>query len=405
VTAIHLDGVSKRYWKLSERSLIGSVRQLVRQDRTELWVLRDIDLEVARGETIGLIGRNGAGKSTLLRLMAGVTQPTSGRMTTRGRTVPLLSVGVGFHQEMTGRENVFVNAMLLGLTRQQVAARFDEIVEFAELADFIDTPVKFYSSGMFMRLGFAVAIHVDPDILLVDEVLAVGDIGFQLRCFERMRALQRSGTTIVFVSHSMPAIHVLCPRTVVMHRGQVAFDGDTETGVARYHELLHDPDDPSGGSAEVRIVATELLVDGLAAEVIDQEQEVNVRAVLRFERPVSDPQVVFRVLTADGTLAYHLVTVLGERYRSYEPGEEATVEIAFRPRLGGGTFRVALYVTDRTGGDFLAADPNGPAFFVPPRVGVGGIADLAARISVDGVPRSEHTSQRFVSDASALEAF
>jgi ABC-type polysaccharide/polyol phosphate transport system ATPase subunit len=404
VTAIHLDGVSKRYWKVKERTLLSSMRQLMRQDRTELWALRDVDLTLERGETIGMIGRNGAGKSTLLRLLAGVSQPTAGRMVTRGRTVPLLSVGVGFHQEMTGRENVYVNGMLLGLSRQEVASRFDEIVAFAELDEFIDTPVKFYSSGMFMRLGFAVAIHVDPDILLVDEVLAVGDVGFQLRCFERMRDLQHSGTTIVFVSHSMQAIHLLCPRTVVMHRGRVAFDGETETGVARYHELLLEPDEPSSESSAVTLVERQLLADGAPVEAVQQDQVLTYRAVLRFHQEVSDPQVVFRVLTGDGTLAYHMGTVAGDRWRTYAPGDEAVVETTFEPRFGGGgTFRVALYVAANDSKTMLFGDPNGPSFFVPPQLGVGGIADLRATITVDGLPRTDHPSLRFGSGMSAMD--
>src|SRR5262249_15128835 len=157
---------------------------------------------------------------------------------TCGRIAPLLSVGVGFHQEMTGRENIAVNGMLLGLSKKRIDALFDEIVGFAELEDFIDTPVKFYSSGMYMRLGFSVAIHSEPDILLVDEVLAVGDVGFRLRSLERMRALQQSGCALVFVSHWLHAVQMLCPRTVCMHRGMVVFDGRTDEAIAKHHELL-----------------------------------------------------------------------------------------------------------------------------------------------------------------------
>src|SRR3954467_8380847 len=182
--AIEMRGVGKRYWKIQERSLLRSLVPFGPENRSEFWALRDADLTVAPGETLGIIGRNGAGKSTMLRLLAGVTRPTTGTIVTRGRVAPLLSVGVGFHQEMTGRENIYVNAMLLGFDRARIDRVFDDVVDFADLGEFIDTPVKFYSTGMYMRLGFSVAMNVEPDVLLVDEVLAVGDIGFRLRSFD-----------------------------------------------------------------------------------------------------------------------------------------------------------------------------------------------------------------------------
>jgi ABC-type polysaccharide/polyol phosphate transport system ATPase subunit len=400
--AIELRSVSKRYWKIRERSLLRSMVPLGPPNRTELWALRGLNMRVDPGETAGIIGRNGAGKSTLLRLLAGVTRPSRGTMVTRGRVAPLLSVGVGFHQEMTGRENVLVNGMLLGLTKAEVAARFDDIVGFAELDEFIDTPVKFYSSGMFMRLGFSVAIHVDPDVLLVDEVLAVGDVGFQLRCFDRMRALQRGGTTILFVSHSMHAIHQLCPRAILVDRGRIAFDGPTESAIARYHEALAAGDDDSG-PAVVRVTSRELLMaDGSPVEAVDQGHELEYRTTLRFERAVDGPQVWFRVIAEDGTLAYGIATTVGDSWRSFSEGEEAEVAVTFRPRFGGGgTFRIAVVVTDDDFGTVLMQDENGPSFFVPPRTGVQGVADLGADIMIDGEPRSSHRSLRFADLPSA----
>jgi ABC-2 type transport system ATP-binding protein len=394
--AIELDGVAKRYWRLKERSILRSMVPFGGPNRSELWALRDVDLRIAPGETVGMIGRNGAGKSTLLRLLAGVSQPTEGQLTIRGRIAPLLSVGVGFHQEMTGRENVHVNGMLLGLSKREIADRFDAIVEFAELADFIDTPVKFYSSGMFMRLGFAVAIHVDPEVLLVDEVLAVGDVGFQLRCFDRMRALQRSGTTILFVSHSMHAIQLLCPRTVLMHRGRIEADGPTEGVIARYHELLSREGEGNDGDAAIQVVHRDLeLAGGGRVEVVEQDQPLTYRTRLRFARPVDAPQIFFRVLAEDGTIAYGRKTTLGDGWRSFAAGEEATVAIDFRPAFGGGgTFRVGIVVTDDDGRDVLMHDQNGPSFYVPPRLGVEGVADLGATIAVDGEARTNHRSLR-----------
>jgi ABC-2 type transport system ATP-binding protein len=387
--AIELRRVGKRYWKLKERSLLRTLSPFGPPNRTKLWALRSVNVTVEQGETIGLIGRNGAGKSTLLRLLAGVTQPTAGTVITRGRIAPLLSVGVGFHQEMTARENIYVNGMLLGLKKPEIAARFDDIVAFAELEEFIDTPVKFYSSGMYMRLGFSVAIHVEPDVLLVDEVLAVGDVAFQLRCFDRMRDLQRSGTTIVFVSHSVHTVHTLCPRAVLVHRGRVEFDGRTDEAIARYHELLVSGDDQEAG-APIRVVGRELFADGEPVNAIDQDRILTYRTTLRFERAIRSPQLVFRVMAENGTVAYGMSTTIGDGWRSFAAGEEATAEVVFRPRLGGGTFRIVMVVKDDAANNVLFQDENGLSFYVTPRLGVFGVADLEATIVIDGVPRTEH---------------
>lgn len=386
--AIVLAGVSKRYWKISERSLLRSLVPFGPPNRSELWALRDISCRVGKGETVGVIGHNGAGKTTLLRLLAGVSQPTTGTVTIRGRIAPLLSVGVGFHQEMSGRENVFVNGMLLGLTRAEVKARFDDIVSFADLGDFIDTPVKFYSSGMFMRLGFAVAVHVSPEILLVDEVLAVGDVAFQLRCLDRMRDLQRSGTTVVFVSHALHAVNLLCPRTIVLSEGCVEFDGPTEMAIATYHRLLK-TGDPTSAST-VGIVNQMLLgTGGSPVEDVEQGQTLTFVMTLRFLQPVDGPGINFRVVSEDGTMAYSMQTVIGERWRSYRAGDEATVRVDFRPRMGGGgTFHISVDVTDSVT-NILATSPRGPSFYLPPLFGVGGLADLEAAITIDGENRTD----------------
>jgi len=395
---IELDGVCKRYWQITERSLVRALIRVGAPNRSELWALRDIDLRVGRGETVGIIGHNGAGKSTLLRLLAGVSQPTTGTVTIRGRIAPLLSVGVGFHPEMTGRENVFVNGMLLGLNRSEIRARFDEIVEFAGLADFIDTPVKFYSSGMFMRLGFSVAVQVDPDVLIVDEVLAVGDIAFQLRCLDRMRDLQRAGTTIMFVSHHLHAVNLLCPRAVVVDHGQISFDGPTEAAIARYHQLLK----TSGGQpddAPVRVLTRELLLeDGSPVGHLDQSQQLTYVMTVRFEEAVDGPGVTFRVMSEDGMLAYSMQTLIGERWRQYPSGSQAEVRIRFRPRLGGGgTYHLSVDLTDRHA-TILTTDLEGPSFYVPPLYGVGGSADLEGAITVDGVPRTEYRWARLANE-------
>jgi ABC-type polysaccharide/polyol phosphate transport system ATPase subunit len=206
-----------------------------RADRPkEFWPLRDVSFEIRRGELVGVIGVNGSGKSTLLRLIAGAAYPNEGELAVRGRIAPLLALGAGFHPDMTGRECIEINATALGLSKQEIAERLDTIIAFAELTDFIDTPVRYYSSGMLARLGFSVAVHTDPDLMLVDEVLAVGDHAFQLKCMARIESLHQGGTTIVFVSHSAEQVQRLCDRVLWLKQGRLVADGPAEEILAAY---------------------------------------------------------------------------------------------------------------------------------------------------------------------------
>ena len=206
--------------------------------RQELWALRHVNLEVPEGQTVGLLGANGSGKSTLLGLVAGILPPSSGAVRVRGRIGSLLELGAGFNGELSGRENVFLNASLLGIPRRDILRRFDEIVAFAELQPFIDTQVKHYSSGMYVRLGFAVAVHADPDVLLVDEVLAVGDDAYQRRCLAKVAELQAHGRTILFVTHALDLVPRICQRAVVLDHGRLVHDGDPTAGAAALRKLL-----------------------------------------------------------------------------------------------------------------------------------------------------------------------
>ena len=202
--------------------------------REAFWALRDVSFELAAGDVLGIVGRNGAGKSTLLKVLSRITEPTEGRLVLRGRVASLLEVGTGFHPELTGRENIFLNGAILGMTRAEIVRKFDEIVAFAEVERFLDTPVKRYSSGMYVRLAFAVAAHLEPEILVVDEVLAVGDAEFQRKCIGKMRDVSRGGRTVLFVSHNMAAIQALCSRVVVLHAGRKVADGDPAASIASY---------------------------------------------------------------------------------------------------------------------------------------------------------------------------
>jgi ABC-type polysaccharide/polyol phosphate transport system ATPase subunit len=232
--AVELDRVSKRY-AVGERR--GALAAPWRQ-RASLWALRELSLQVAQGESVGLIGHNGAGKTTVLRLLAGITRPTHGRVRTTGRVASLINLGAGFHPELTGRENIYLNGVILGLSRREVQARYEAIVEFADLGAYIDTPLKRYSSGMFARLGFAVAAHVDPDVLLVDEVLSVGDVSFQDRSIRKMLSFRDSGQAILFVSHNLSAIEMMCQRTVWLDHGQVRLAGPTAEVVRAYLDAV-----------------------------------------------------------------------------------------------------------------------------------------------------------------------
>ncbi len=214
--------------------LTGKGRTKSKTEVEQFWALKNAFFEVKRGEVVGIIGRNGAGKSTLLKILSRITEPTTGRVAINGRVASLLEVGTGFHPELTGRENIFLNGAILGMQRGEIRRKFDDIVDFAQVARFLDTPVKHYSSGMYVRLAFAVAAHLEPEILIVDEVLAVGDAAFQKKCLGKMGEVVRHGRTIIFVSHNMPILNQLCPRAIQLHEGQLVRQGPTAEVVAEY---------------------------------------------------------------------------------------------------------------------------------------------------------------------------
>ncbi len=242
-TIIKVDGLSKKYrlgathgYKTFRESLVNAVKAPFSKsrEREEVWALKDVSFEVKRGEVLGIIGRNGAGKSTLLKILSRITEPTSGRVELRGRVGSLLEVGTGFHPELTGKENVYLYGTILGMRSSEISRKYDEIVAFAELERFMETPVKRYSSGMYMRLAFSVAAHLEPEILLVDEVLAVGDAIFQRKCIKKMQEAASCGRTILFVSHNIPAITSFCGRAILFEGGSVSYAGGVEEAVDKY---------------------------------------------------------------------------------------------------------------------------------------------------------------------------
>src|ERR1041385_9065638 len=276
---IEVERLSKRYaigrLRKTSRSLRESIGEttsalisrLLRRTRdddaspSEIWALKDISFNVAQGESIGVVGHNGAGKSTLLKILARITEPSAGRAVLWGRTASLLEVGTGFHPDLTGRENVFLNGAILGMGRHEIQRKFDEIVAFAEVEQFVDTPVKHYSSGMYMRLAFAVAAHLDPEILIVDEVLAVGDIAFQRKCLGKLQAVSGEGRTVIFVSHNMGAVSRLCTRGILLEAGRIAFEGEVEELTRRYSGI--------GGQSRTRWTASDSPVPAAGGRLLE----------------------------------------------------------------------------------------------------------------------------------------
>lgn len=359
--AIAVRGVSKRYYiahrthptTLAERIVQAARHPFARDEREALWALKDCSFDVARGDLIGIIGRNGAGKSTLLKLLSRITEPTEGEILMYGRIGALLEVGTGFHPELTGRENVYLNGTILGMRRREVAARFDEIVAFAEVERFLDTPVKHYSSGMYVRLAFSVAAHLEPEILIVDEVLAVGDAEFQRKCLGKMEAVAHAGRTVLFVSHNMQAVSTLTRRTLVLDHGTCAFDGATADGIAFYRALqAAHADAPASYSAPPGTTGNHVA----AARVVTSEPGGAHRcgAPIRFEFTLEIPKASgaltfsFEVADADDHAICQLWCFDREaRFRRDAGRYRLTFEVpSFRAYKGSHTIRTSLF--DRT---------------------------------------------------------
>jgi ABC-2 type transport system ATP-binding protein len=299
--AIKVRDVSKRFRIYREKPTSLKQRLLTSRSRAEdFWALRDVALDVGEGSTFGLIGHNGSGKTTLLKCVAGILRPTSGAILQRGRLAALLELGAGFHPELTGRENVYLNASFLGLSRKQTDAAFDDIVAFAELEQFIDTEVKFYSSGMLVRLGFAVAVYVEPDVLLIDEVLAVGDEAFQAKCLNRVREFQREGRTIVLVTHALDTVTEICDRAAMLHHGELhAIGMPAEVVREMRHVLLGMADPgfvPEQGTREVEIIEVQIVrPDGSSHGAILSGDPLTIVVDVRQNETVDDLDVDFAV--------------------------------------------------------------------------------------------------------------
>jgi ABC-2 type transport system ATP-binding protein len=301
-SAIEVHDLSKRFRVFREKPTSVKQRVLTAHARAEdFWALQDITFDVVEGSTFGLIGHNGSGKTTLLKCIAGILRPTSGRILQRGRLAALLELGAGFHPELTGRENVYLNASFLGLSRKETDKAYDAIVDFAEIEDFMDNQVKFYSSGMLVRLGFAVAVHVDPEVLLVDEVLAVGDEAFQAKCIARVREFQREGRTIVLVTHALDTVREICDRAAMLHHGDLHALGQADDVVREMRYVLLGVTDPGfvpeQGTREAEIAEVQLVrADGRGEGPVRIGDPLTIAIDVRMNEPVDDLDVDFAVL-------------------------------------------------------------------------------------------------------------
>jgi len=372
--AVDVVDVSKRYRLYHERnqSLKASIMRGRRARYEEFWALRDVALEVRAGITFGLIGENGSGKSTLLKCMARILRPDRGTITTNGKVSALLELGAGFHPELSGRENVFLNGSILGLGKKQLRARFDEIVAFAGLEQFIDSPVKNYSSGMYVRLGFSVAINVDPDILLIDEVLAVGDAEFQRRCTDKFAELRAEGKTIVIVTHSLATVKEMCDEAALLEHGILEAVGNAAEVVDRYLGDVFSASTTTGGCSGSIIERIDLLdAQGRPVELVRTGDPVTLRFHFAMPEPLIDPVLVASIHTLDGLELSRPRVRLRHLFDGAVPAAGAVdFRITSLPMLAG-TYDVTAAVIE-----------SGAASGVPDRT-------KALRIAVERVPGSD----------------
>jgi len=383
---VRIENVSKKFRKGemydSLRDLIPALaRWLVRSARvplgaSEFWALRDVSFEVRRGEAFGIIGPNGAGKSTILKLLCGIMKPTVGTVSVRGSVSALIEVGAGFHPDLTGRENILLNGTILGMSQQEIRRKFDEIVAFAELEEFIDTPVKRYSTGMYARLGFAVAAHVEPDLLIVDEVLSVGDYLFQRKCMERMKAVVAGGATVLFVSHKLRAISELCPRSLLLDHGRVVMIGSTDEVIRRYF------DHPSVGRGDDHgkdVYLSRVSIQGADGRTASFESGSKAWVDLEVTacRTAQRVAVVMQITGENDVDAFNTSNArLGADMVSLKAGQKLHCQFELALHLAPGAYTVAVSVRRYDIGLLYDRWAAATTFVIHSRVDVGGIANL-----------------------------
>lgn len=328
-----LPALAKRLWS-------GPPKGLTAQ---EFWALRDVSFELHRGDSLGIIGPNGSGKSTTLKLLSRILKPDQGSVQVNGRYGALIELGAGFHPDLTGRENIYLNGTILGMKRAEITRKFDEIVAFAELEEFLDTPVKRYSSGMYARLGFSVAAHVDPEVLIVDEVLSVGDYHFQEKCFKKMGEFTRNGTTLIFVSHNLTAVGTLCKNALLLHKGIPVFQGEVQKAIQQYHALYAE-DTKSGGLEITRVSLTD--ASGEEREVFEPGEAAVFTVQMKALADISNAHACMYVNTRDGQSLFDTATSRHSDARlTLAKGECATAVFRMDLNLQNGVFPLGFSVS------------------------------------------------------------
>lgn len=364
--AIVLQGVSKRYTLTKERPLL--LKNLfVPSKKEEIWALKDVSLEIKKGETIGIIGENGSGKSTLLKIISGITIPTSGEVEVNGRVASLIELGAGFQPDLTGKENVYLNGTLLGLTKKEIDKKYKEIVDFADIPEFIDQPVRTYSSGMTVRLGFSVAVHLDPDILLIDEVLAVGDEQFQRKCINKIKDFERDGKTILIVSHNLVFISKHCSISVWIDNHKVKYLGHSNRTIANYLNKINSKfislpfyTKRRWGNGSVKITSFNIFnVNGKRVKVFDNKDDIILKARVKFYKNILNP--VFGIVIRNSESEEVFVTnthVLGLKSGYFKRGEERVINYFLRKKFQDGKYSISPAIAAENLKDFYDWQDN-----------------------------------------------
>lgn len=378
--AVVVDGVSKRFLLgQTGGSLRDSVPRLLKrlagrsaardEDDNSFWALRDIDIVARPGEVLGIIGPNGAGKSTLLKLLCGILRPDRGEIRTRGRMSALIEVGAGFHPDLTGRENIYLNGSILGMTRTEIDTKLQAIIDFAGLPDFIDTPIKRYSSGMVARLGFSVAAQLEPDVLLVDEVLSVGDFAFQIKCFRRMNEIRRRGTTVIFISHNMQAVSTLCDRCIVLRRGEIFYEGTAEDATRKYLEAMGEQVCTAAADGKGDLLSVESAElfgpDGEPTHIVQAGQRCQVRLRLRSHQDLRETGLSLRIIHDDRTAIFDQTTAVDGDFYDLGAGEVYQAVFDLTANLAPGPYAIGINLFNRHTMDFYYWADNVLHFSVP----------------------------------------
>ncbi len=366
--AIEFNSVWKKFKRGEKfdslRDLIPAIAKMILSpskaelEEKEFWAVRDVSFQIGHGDALGIIGPNGSGKSTSLKLLSGILKPDKGNLQVTGRLSTLIELGAGFHPDLTGRENIYLNGTILGMKRAEIDKKFDQIVEFSELKDFLDTPVKRYSSGMHARLGFAVAAHVNPEVLIIDEVLSVGDYHFQEKCFNKMREFVRQGATLVFVSHNLTAISTLCKSVLVLKQGVPVYHGDVSTGIQKYHSFYEE--DMKSSALELMSVRLGS-ADGGECDIFEPGESAVFEIRFKALKDIRNAHAGLQIHTADGQLVFVTATSrLTGKGLNLSKGETARLKFSLDMNIHGNVFLLGFTMTPEieVPGEWLYYNPR-----------------------------------------------